>query len=62
MEIVQLWRRIKKNTFHFPVLFFEICFTYDGLVSKLGRLGFLQPGRFFFPYGRTLKSVVRIFL
>lgn len=43
-----LW--IRKITFLYPVLFFEICRTYDGLVSKAlpprnfpGRLFHLQP-------------------
>jgi hypothetical protein len=38
---------IRKKTFHFPVLFFEICLTYDGLVSKALPLRSSSPGRFF---------------
>lgn len=38
---------IMKKTFHFPVLFFEICLTYDGLVSKALPLRTSSPGRFF---------------
>lgn len=43
-EILFLW--IKKITFLYPVLFFEICRTYDGLVSKALPLR-IVPGRLF---------------
>ncbi len=36
-----------KKTFHYTVSFFEICFTYDGLVSKALPLRTSSPERFF---------------
>lgn len=53
---------IKKKTFHFPVLFFEICGTYDGLVSKALPLRTSSPGRFFVlndGYDFQLEGMIR---
>jgi len=46
---------IKKKTFHFTVLFFEICLTYDGLVSKALPLRTSSPGRFFYIAANKIK-------
>jgi len=46
---------ITKKTFHFTVLFFEICLTYDGLVSKALPLRTSSPGRFFYRSANKIK-------
>lgn len=56
--LVFLW--IKKNTFHFSILFSEICPTYDGLVSKaLPLRNFFRGG--FFVYNKRLSENPKAF-